>query len=484
MKTTKSTRILSLLLCSLLLTASCGDSNTTPGGDTTDSGDNGTTDTQELELPDGLPQKDYGNESFVIATETNMNWHMIQEEESGDVLNDSIFKRNLAVEERFGVKLETVHDVWNVIGPKVLASIQSGDDEYSLCALHVINTSTYVSQGMFRNWYDVDYVDFSKPWWSQATSTDMTVNGSCYLAIGDFALSALERERAVFYNKSLAEDYKLPNLYELVNDGKWTQDKVEELTKDVYQDINANNERDAGDLYGWCELSRGGIDSYLWAFGNKIIDKNSAGELELVYHNEKTSAIFDRVKDFFDKHSGSYLYQFDGDWTVLNSHFREGRALFITATVNAAIGDFRDMNEDFGIIPLPKYDENQDRYYTPVDGGHDVLCVPVTVKDVERTGIITEALCAESYKKVVPSYYDVALKVKGARDEESVAMLDLVTNSRIFDIGFVYGGWSSAGFIYHTLIEDDTRSFESYWASNASRIEASYDEIFTFMSEN
>ena len=65
-----------------------------------------------------------------------------------------------------------------------------------------------------------------------------------------------------------------------------------------------------------------------------------------------------------------------------------------------------------------------------VDGSHDILAVPITATNLERTGIITEALSAESYKRVIPAYYETALKTKYARDDESVQMLDMIANSR------------------------------------------------------
>ena len=87
----------------------------------------------------------------------------------------------------------------------------------------------------------------------------------------------------------------------------------------------------------------------------------------------------------------------------------------------------------------------------------DTVCVELdegrlkSIQDPEFVGVIAEALNAESWKRVVPAYYDISLKYKGARDEQSVAMLDLIVEGRIFDFGYVYGGTSPAFWIQNLL---------------------------------
>jgi hypothetical protein len=102
------------------------------------------------------------------------------------------------------------------------------------------------------------------------------------------------------------------------------------------------------------------------------------------------------------------------------------------------------------------------------------------VSDTERIGVIVEALCAESYKKVVPAYYDVALKFKGTRDQESIAMLDMIVNSRIFDFGYVYDAWAGAAFIIQNLVEQNNPNVASYWAKHEKAIMTHYDKVIEY----
>ena len=97
------------------------------------------------------------------------------------------------------------------------------------------------------------------------------------------------------------------------------------------------------------------------------------------------------------------------------------------------------MEGDFGILPLPKYDVSQEKYRSPVNPySGAVIGVPPTVSDFERTGIILEAMAAESRYTLLPAYYDTLLMRKYIRDDESSDMLDIIFSNIVYDTGAVY----------------------------------------------
>lgn len=438
--------------------------------------------TERESIDDGLPDKTYGGATFTVATETGLDWTVIQEESTGDVIDDAIYNRNLAVEDRFKVKIEVLTDAADAMQAKITNIVQAGEDAVDLCMTHVVMTGSVAMNGNYMNWYDVPYVDFDKPWWADSTVDDLSVKDVCLLAIGDYDITALANTYCVLYNKKLAEEYSLGDIYGLVNDGKWTIDKALELTKDIYIDLNSNSKADGKDLFGYITTARSALNTYLWAFGGHVLQKNQSGDVELVYHSSKTNDIVQKLCSFFFDNEGIYINSKEPEYSSLFSLdcFIDGRAVFINGVISQAVDYLREMKDDFGIIPYPKWDEAQEDYYTMVDGSHDILCVPVTVSDTERTGIITEALCAESYKKVVPAYYETALKTKYTRDDESIAMIDKVVNSRVFDLGYVYDGWKGASFIFQSLISANKTDFESYWASKESAISTYYNTVIDY----
>ena len=49
-------------------------------------------------------------------------------------------------------------------------------------------------------------------------------------------------------------------------------------------------------------------------------------------------------------------------------------------------------------------------------------------------------------REVYPAYYEIALKKKYSYDDESVKVLDMVVDNRVFDFGYVYDGWKGMSF--------------------------------------
>lgn len=117
--------------------------------------------------------------------------------------------------------------------------------------------------------------------------------------------------------------------------------------------------------------------------------------------------------------------------------------MFIDGGLFSATG-YRSMDDDFGILPFPKYDADDD-YHTTYNAVADLGLIPITVSDTERTGAITEALCAYGSMYVVPAFYETALKTKSARDDESEEMMDIIKNGLVYDVGYLSGNSSLGG---------------------------------------
>lgn len=177
--------------------------------------------------------------------------------------------------------------------------------------------------------------------------------------------------------------------------------------------------------------------------GERCAKINQNGEIELSLYNERTVSAVKKYTDFaFDK-TAVYAYQrFVGDGKAIDDNFRNmfsgNQALFLLRGMET-IAEFRAMETDFGILPFPKLDGQQSDYYSPVGAWKSMfLSVPAVQENVERTGVILEALAAESLYTLRPAYYDKSLKGKYARDEESVEMLDIIFSTRIYDFGWYY----------------------------------------------
>ncbi|MBQ8509561.1 MAG: hypothetical protein IJ493_06595 [Clostridia bacterium] len=477
-----------LLFTTLLTTAlSCSD---TPSQSTDTTVSGGTTaqpvDTKELSFfdahaaaQDDLPEADFGGEEFLIGINTYCETGFYTEETTGESLSDAIYDRNKAVEDRFNVKLVFDSQDWQAMASDVLRSVTAGDDTYQLLCEHTIEANKWVMGEVLYNLHDIPYINFDQPWWSPSNTECLTYNGKHFQAVGDFCLTTIGRTYSIYFDKVEAESYKIPDLYELVYDGKWTIDALHTYTKDIYRDLNMNNEVDTvEDFFGYTTSVASNIGAYLWSFGGMIIEDG-----EVVMNVEKTNDTIQKLIDVCVNSDGTCY-----DTTYYNSagnrnyigveKLAEGTTLFASAMLESGINYLRDVDHDYGIIPYPKWDEEQEDYITIVDGGFTTMSIPKTVVNTERAGIITEALNAETYRNVIPIYYEIALKQKGARDDESIAMIDYVMSKRVYDFGYIYDNWKGFGFVIETLVQKGEATFASYYASNIEAVKAHYESVF------
>lgn len=497
MKHTSAKRTLALLTAALMLTASLascgGDAEETPTTDTNAPVTDTAADTAEpdaldsrMNVDDGLEEQDFGGADFTILCVDYFEDFYHIEEENGDIMDDTVFRRNSAVMERFNVKLLHEFMEYSKQVSHMKSSVLAGDDAYQLFAGHVVASGAVTNDAMFLNWHEVPHIDFSRPWWSKSTVEDLTYDGKAFLAVGDYALGALAQTYCVLFNKQVASDYDIPNLYDIVNEGKWTVDRMTELSREVFRDLNGDGVSDIEDLHGLTLFAGSPVNALLWAFGEKIAKPQPDGTIALDYYNNRVVDIYQKIYDLLLVGNTSYTQMMnEPDFAVaIGKKFLDGKALFTVGSIGtAASEDYRNSETDFGIIPMPKWDEAQESYHTMVDGSHDVLGIPMTVRDPDMVGTIVEALNAESYKRTVPVYYDIVLKTKGSRDEESVAIIDMLCANRIFDFGYVYGGWNSPCFWPQALINKKSADISSHYEKNHKSFDKYMDKILTFFAE-
>lgn len=355
-------------------------------------------------------------------------------------------------------------------------SVLAGEDEYDLVVEHMIESANLAINNYLKDLTEVTYIDPSQPWWNQSAYENLSIDGHSWLITGDIAELLLERTFVLYFNKNLAENYNIDAdaLYKETLDGKWTFDRLTELTKDVWTDLNGNNEKDTNDLFGIKIGSTSSATPFIYSFGEKTVSINSDGIPELSMNEDKFSSIVEKVYKFYYEQVGTAT---DTIYSDMGNMFKEGRALFSDGVLGHTLSFLNSMEDDYGILPYPKWDEEQDSYYTMSDGSAPLVSIPKTVEDIEFVGIITEALAAESYNSVTPVLYDIALKVRGTRDEQSVEVIDLAVRNSVVDFGYVFGDYRMMGFTLSNLMGQKNSNFASYYASNKNTWESRIESV-------
>ena len=477
------------ILSSALITASCGDSEGKPGETSANGSDGGTTAPETAaDVFAGLPEKDYGGYEFNIATNDYQENDFISDELTGDVLSDAIYERNSAVEEKFGIKLKTTAKNWMEMKSEIQQLVNAGEDYYDLIAQHAVSAGDQAIAGYYYNWYDVPYVDMTGDWWSSAAEKQLSYkNEVLYLAVGDAALTTVSGSWVMVFDKKQAESYKLGNLYDIVRDGKWTLDKLLDLTKNVYSDLNGDNKRGTEDFYGYVNNTNSGLNAFLWSCDNPILKMDKDGVPRLSFMTEKLTNIVEKAMFLANGNPGGFTDQkYNNNWnaSLPADMFMGEKCIIATTTLSDVYSTIRYRESLYGILPYPKYDEDQEKYVTQVDGSHAILSIPVTVSDVERSGIITEALCSKTHEIVIPTYIETVIKAKLSDAKDDADMAQLIIDSREFDYGYIFSGVTNRlGFIMQYISSGQAESLTAYYASNETSIKEKLDDFYSKLDQ-
>ena len=423
-------------------------------------------------LPDNL---DFNGASLSIFTRGDCNIvtdvpEFGVEIENGDIVNDAIYNRDKAVEERLNIKLNVIAGAgwqdYNSDVNKIRASISAGDNSYDLIAGWSARIPSLSVEGLLMNLHDLPYLNLTEPWWNKIIVDEMTINNKLHFAVGDGNASYLANCMVIFANNKIQQEYGLPNIYDLVFEGKWTLDYMSDVVKDIHKDLNGDGIMNENDLYG-AYISEGNrVDGFLQGSNIKMTKKDENGIPYLDMEYEKISVLVDKVYNLIYNNEGSYVKKNDF-WVYSNEMFKNNQILFAPGWLVVAAIDLRDMETDYSIIPYPKYDEEQEQYFTRIQDGVSLFCVPINSNKLEVTGAFMEAVASESYKNISPVYFDVAMKVKYARDETSSKMLDIIREGAYLNFASIYNeSIGNPWFVMRDLMSAKNKNFASWYDKN------------------
>ena len=459
----RSKRVLALLLSALLLLptlASCatGDTSTDDGSSTTASTNETNTDELKDSLPDDL---DYEGDEIVIISRGN-NMELADEfyatNLTGDPVNDAVFERNTTVENRLNIKITSISQDTSVLGA-VINSVSSGSKDYDVMVEYCWEAAPKTIDGYFANLRSTEYLDFDQPWWTQSFNEVMSYQDVQFAVTGALVLSTYRRTYATVFNKRLFTDASQPFLYDCVENGEWTLDKQASLVPLFYKDNGNNTLDENGDIYGFVSDDFISVDPYWAACEIDILKKDTDGRYEWTLDSNKMYDAVEKVLHlYYNTNYGTYCVQEDDSFqTTTRQMFANGYAAMATLCIHGVENStVRNMADEYGIVPIPKYDKVQTSYHSQMHDAFTIACVPTTVAGdrLDEVSAVLEALASTSYNVVRPVYYETTLRTKIAQDPQSSEMMELIISSIHIDAGVVFShNMNSFHKIFQTLIK-------------------------------
>ncbi|MDY3941063.1 MAG: hypothetical protein SOZ09_03625 [Eubacteriales bacterium] len=410
-------------------------------------------------------------EHFYYHIQANLN-EVYAEELNGDLMNDAIYQRNAMAEDLLSIKVTPIWSTGDTSGitSMLKAGTAAGSDEYDAVINRMDFLGTSLQNGDLQNLRAISTLNVEHPWWDKNIVDDFTLFGDrLYWIAGDINFVDDYAVEAVFFSMSLCDDHGLAYPYTLVKEGTWTIDRMLEMANAVKTDVNGDGKYTVeDDVVGHLEQNDH-VKHWMYAMGEKSIDIDDAGNLRLRILDERQIGAIDKLYNAMVENEMTY--------TGKAADFAAGHALFY-GDMLAFVNQLREMTSDFGIIPMPKYDEAQESYGEYISNGWTTAyAVPMTNGDPERTGVILEALSGYSTDTVRQALYEVSLSAKLVRDADSVEMLDIIFGSKSYDwaVDFTWGsGFAS---LYNGIYTSKKNNYVSTAEKKAQSLEKTITDL-------
>jgi hypothetical protein len=427
-----------------------------------------------------LPSKNYGGIAFNVicndASAQNGSYPYSElgaSEDTGEILNDSIYRRNRMLEEKYGIEIVCAEiSIADDILDRIKNSVLADDKAYDMASGTINKSFTLASQGYLMPLNDFASVDLNAPWWLPHLTKSTSIGGVNYLTPGYSNIAFFDSIGTIYFNKTVLANLNLTSPYAMVENNEWTIDNFIAMCKNVTKDFDGDGEYTEKDMYGFM-TNNSSWSQFFYSTGNRILSKDKDDIPAMDFINQKSLGLLEKIISFVNDTNAAYLAEKytgwppSGDGWTLRRDFPyagllENRALFV-ADLIYSIRYFRNMQADFGIVPPPKYDALQEEYISYVHPtSPTVTIVPATNDKRELTGAFLEDLMYMSYEYVRPVYFETALNTKFVRDDESVRMLERIFNGACIDIGLSV-----------TTIDNDVRTS---MAKNIFDIQSTYEK--------
>ena len=400
---------------------------------------------------------------------------MMREETSSDPLEAAVYTRNLLLAEKCTINYLVSPVETGAVVTTIENDIKGGAGEYSVAMPDMVGAGTMATRGLVRDFNDLPYIDLDAEWWDQGTAT-MNIGGKVFWMNSDVNFLAHDVTFLILFSKVLAEKEGLDNLYETVENQEWTLDVFGTYVEKVSQDANGDGKYDSNDTFGLIGTAAMGSTMF-YASDLKYIECPPDDDPYLCMTESdllKATDLLDKVLGIFYAGNSTFIVK-AGDEATAKNMFAANQGLFYSE-VASYIVNLKDMSDDFGVLPVPKYDKAQEKYMTWVHSISSTMVVPVGPQDTEQVSKVLECMAILSGKHVIPTYYELVLKRKTVRDEESAGMLDIIFSNRTYDLVNYYSDLALAG-TFQSAVNSKNNSFASSYQKAKGRSEKALNKL-------
>ena len=362
------------------------------------------------------------------------------EDQTGEAVNDAIYRRNAKIQEQFGVELNFVGTPGNNSNQGAFVnacvnSTQAGADAYDMFCGYTMTGATLMTQGVTQDLTDYEIMEFDKPWWPKSLISKATIRDGIYFASGDISTNFIHMMYLTIFNKDMLLDIHNMGpdaLYDLAYSGEWTLDKFIELTDGTYVDQDGDSTASEGDRYG-VVVTQVHFDPFYAGSGLTTIEVDGDGNLKLSadLFSQKTVDLLEKLCNLLHTSGNAYIKKSE-------PLFAAGQALFLVDRPYIITRSLTDTAFSFGILPIPKYDTDQQDYRTCLGFGYTMYMISSAAVNSEAAAATLELMAYQSYLNVTPALFEESMKVRYADQSDDAFMFDIIRDGVDIDIARLF----------------------------------------------
>lgn len=412
-----------------------------------------------------VPITDYGVDggagqvNYLIFNTYSYNYMLVQQDDSEDPLRSEAYSRTQKVQELFNVYLNVVES--NDLTGTLQASLMGQGGEFDIAYPHPDQATPIMQNHLATDLYSYDNIHLDQPWWNQSVDT-FTIDNRLYFAASDYSICG-QGLGALIYNRDLWKQLQLDyDINALVHDYEWTMALFREIIMKYGSDVDNNDVYDLNDNYGFLYSSP---TTYYWSMGGRVIEKDENNEYYLAIDVDRLSSMAEIMCALVHSSDHKTFTMPSASWAQFPTSpqwaaYKTGNSLFMQYELGAMFNLLPDVPFDIGYAPLPLLDSNQTSYSALCGAGFFIL--PKKSLDPVRNSIILEALCIESYEKFRPTFFHTILLGRLSNVEEDYEMLELLHESKVYDLGYTWSRGGSAWILSVAVDDNDPGSIASY----------------------
>lgn len=424
----KLKKIFCLLLCGALMigSAGCGseegqESNDASSAESPVENSVSSADPDRMELLDNLGGKYAGREYTIVTAVPS-----IFESSSDDPLGVAVKSRNALLTQSFDIRINVIQRTESQIKAELASAVEKGDHYADLICAPAGLLCELAAEGLLENMGSLPYLDESADYIDSIAFGAQSSGNTAYFLAGGASLAA-NSASVLFYDKSIVAKSGVDPA-KLANDGNLTWDALSSI---------ASAAAKAGECYGIDRaLGDEELLASIYASSGKPLVTTSAGKPQASYDSETSQRVNAVKTGLFDNENLAAPFDAASYEKRAVDAFVKGKTAFMMARLDN-VAAIKDKPSEWGILPIPKLEGSQSRYYCAVTDAAASLAVPRACKDSAFAGFMLNAVFAAGADNMVKSLKSTYVNYYFWSNDAAL-MLDKVEKSLFYDFGILY----------------------------------------------